>query len=899
MKPQRSEDNMPSNWFRELRLRILSLLGREKLDRDIDDELAFHLAQRTANNRAAGMDEAQARHAAHRQLGNTTSIKEDTRSLRTLPIVENLAQDIRYGSRTLLKTPLFAVIAIVTLALGIGASTAIFSVVNSVLLRPLPYAQPERLVQVWETNLKASYNRNVVNPLNFLDWTEQNRSFTGMAAVVDTSTKLGLGQEPLQVPAIMVSPQFFSVLGVTPLLGSTFLDTDGKEGADIKLVLTYEFWQQQFGGDEHVVGRHIQNNERPATIIGVMPRSFSLPNVGGSVFLPYAIERSADFAKQGRYMMVVARMKRGVTLAQANEDMQRVAEYTVATRPNFNTNWGALVLPMLEDATRDVQRPLLLLFGAVGFVLLIACANVANLLLMRGAGRERELAVRVALGAARGRVVSQLLAENLVLAIAGTLGGLAIAQWGLGALLALIPEAAPLPRMNSIRIDTTVFLFALGLTFCATLLFGLLPALRLSRIDLLEALKQGTSRTGVGGNRHVRQALMVTEISLALMLCVGAGLLLRSFQRLTSVNLGFRTDNLVTMRVFVRDNMEKAEARARYLDGLVEAVRSVHGIEAAGFTHFLPLMDRVSGSCFKLGGKTVALGNGWEIPETDPDAPDAQFLVVSSHYFDAMRTPFLAGRDFNAHDNIDATTSVIVNQAFVQKFLNGKDAIGQQLSVCWTVKNPARIIGVVGNARQTRLKDDPVATVFLANSQAGAYAVTLVIRTAGDPNRIVHPVETAIHGYDPQQAISEVQTMDHVFSDSASEARFQVVLLLIFAGIAIVLAMIGVYGVVSYSVTQRTQEIGVRMAMGADTKQIARMVLREALWLAGLAVAIGLVGAIALTRVMESLLYETAPSDPTTLAVAAVSVLLVVTAAALVPARRATQVDPLIALRYE
>ncbi len=398
-----------------------------------------------------------------------------------------------------------------------------------------------------------------------------------MAAVVDTSTKLGLGQEPLQVSAILVSPQFFSVLGVAPMLGNGFAEGDGKEGATIKLVLTYEFWQQQFGGNPNVVGRNIQNNERPATIIGVMPRGFALPNVRGSVFLPYAIDRGSDFAKQGRYMMVVARLKPGVTLSQANEDMQRVAKYTVATRPNFNTNWGALALPMLKDATSDVQRPLLLLLGAVGFVLLIACANVANLLLMRGAGRERELAVRVALGAARGRVVCQLLAENLVLAILGTLGGLAIAHWGLYALLALIPEAAPLPRMNSIRIDSTVFLFALALTFFTTLLFGLLPALRLSRIDLLEALKQGSSRTGMGGNRRLRQSLMVAEIALALMLSVGAGLLLRGFQRLTSVNLGFRTDNLVTMRVFVPDNVDSVPVRARYLDGLVEAVRKTHG----------------------------------------------------------------------------------------------------------------------------------------------------------------------------------------------------------------------------------------------------------------------------------------------------------------------------------
>ena len=894
----------PSNWFHEFLLRMRSLFRREELNRDLDDELAFHLAQLSEKNHAAGMDATETRHAAQRQLGNPTSIKEDTRNLRTFPSVENFAHDLRYGSRTLIKTPLFALIAVATLALGIGASTAIFSVVNSVLLRPLPFSQPERLVQVWETEFKTGADRNVVNPINFLDWTERNRSFAGMAAIVDTSTKLGLGQEPLQVAAILVSPQFFSVLGVAPALGSGFADGDGKEGADIKLVLTYEFWQQQFGGDPSVIGRHIQNNERPATIVGVMPRGFALPNVRGSVFLPYAIDRGAGFANQGRYMMVVARLKPGVTLAQANEDMKRLAEYTVATRPNFNTNWSAIVLPMLWDATRDVQRPLLLLLGAVGFVLLIACANVANLLLMRGAGRERELAVRVALGAARGRVVCQLLAENLVLAMIGTLGGLAIAQWGLRALLALIPEAAPLPRMNSIRIDTTVFLFALGLTFCTTLLFGLLPALRLSRVDLLEALKQGTSRTGIGGNRRVRQSLMVAEIALALMLSVGAGLLLRSFQRLTSVNLGFRTDNLVTMRVFVRDNVDSVPDRARYLDGLVEAVRRVNGIESAGFTHFLPLMDRVSGSCFELGAKTGMLFSDGDVatheaPENEADAPDAQFLVVSSHYFDAMRTPFLAGRDFNAHDNADAPTSAIVNQAFVQKFLNGKDAVGQQISVCWTVKNPARIVGVVGDARQTRLKDAPVATIFLANSQAGAYGVTLVMRTAGDPNQIIRPVETAIHDYDPQQAISEVQTMEHVFADSASEARFQLILLLIFAGIAVVLAMIGVYGVVSYSVTRRTPEIGVRMAMGADTRQIARMVLREALWLAGLAVAIGLAGAFALTRVMESMLYETPPNDPATLAIAAVAVLIVAIAAALVPARRATRVDPLVALRYE
>jgi predicted permease len=882
---------MLPEWVNRTWLRLKALTKRAQLDRDLEDEVTFHLAMRERKNRADGAYADEARYAARRQFGSATLVKEEARTMRTFHGLETFSQDIRYGLRILRKNAGFSLIAIATIALGIGASTAIFSVVNSVLLRPLPYEQPERLVQVWESNPQRGDERNVVNPMNFLDWREQNQTFTSMAAVVDASATLQMAGEPLEVPAILVSPQFFSMLGVAPLLGRTFRDEDGIRGHDHSVVLSYEFWQQQFGGRADVVNRRLQVDEEPATIVGVMPRGFALPNVKGSVWLPFVIDRSDRFAQEGRYMMVVARLKPGVSLSQAQQDMERVAQRTVEARPNFNTGWTAKVLPMLADATRDVRQPLLVLLSAVGFVLLIACANVANLLLMRGTRRGREIAVRAALGAARGRLVRQLLAESLLLAAAGTLGGLAMARWGLNGLLALIPEAAPLPRMQSIRMDSAVFLFALTLAFCTTVLFGLLPALRLSRVNLHDTLKQGTLRGGVGGNRVLRQTLVVAEIALALVLSVGAGLLLRSFYRLISVDLGFQPEHVVSMHVSVSPvKHPDGPDRARYITSLLEAVRRTPGVQAAGTTHFLPLEDRVSGSCFALGAA---------LPTNDADAPDSQFLVITPGYFEAMGTPLLSGRDFSERDASGVPSAAIVNQAFVKRFLGGGDAVGKQLSVCWTVPNPVHIVGVVANARQTRLKDLPAATIFLSNMQAPMYGATFVVRAAGDPGQIVRSVEMAIHRVDPEEAISEVQTMMHVFSDSASDARFQVVLLMIFAGIAVALAMIGVYGVVSYSVGQRTQEIGIRMAMGADARAIAGMVLREAMLLAGLAVAIGLAGALALTQVMKSLLYETKPTDAVTLAAACVAILLVAIGAAMLPARRAMRVDPMVALHYE
>jgi len=873
-------------------LRMKSAVKRKQLDRDLQDELAFHLSMREHRNREAGMLPDEARYAARRQFGNLAAIKERNREMWTFVSLESLWQDLRYAARVLAKNPGFSVIAVVTLALGIGASTAIFSVVNTVLLRPLPFPEPDRIVRVWEANPKRGYARNVVNPVNFLDWHEQNRSFGPMAAVAGGSAILNLGNAPITVPALAVTPEFFSVFGVAPHLGRTFVDDDGIPGHNSRVVLTYEFWKEHFGSDSAILNHSIQVNDVPTLVVGVLPPGFAVPNMKASLWMPFPLTRDSDFARQGRYLRVVARLKPGVTGTQAQQDMERVAAWTAEVRPDFNTGWGAIVTPLLKDVTSDVRRPLFVLFAAVGFVLLIACANVANLMLMRGVRRSREIAVRTALGAARARVVRQLLVESVLLASAATLGGIVIANWAVRALLAMIPEGSRFPRMESIRVDSAVFLFALALAFCTTILFGLLPALRLSRVNLQDMLKQGTARGGFGGHRGLRQSLVVAEIALALLLSVGAGLLLRSFQRLTSVDLGFSAEHLVSLDIGMsRVKYNDGPKQARYLDRLLNEIRHTPGVRSASTTDWLPLASElVSGSCFAFGA---------EPPVNTATAPGSQFLIISPGYFDTMGTPFRTGRDFNERDTLKSPSAAIVNQAFVSRFFPNGDALGKQLGVCWTVRNPVQIVGVVADSRQTKLKDAPAPTIYLANTQAPLAGATFVVRAAGDPQQVLRSVQFAIHRVDPDQPITEMRTMDRVFSDSASDARFQMVLLVIFAGLAIVLAMIGVYGVTSYSVGQRTQEIGVRLAMGAATSAIARMVLREALFLAALALVIGLTGALALTRVMETLLYETTPTDPGTLAIASVAVLLVAALATVLPAWRAMRVDPMIALRYE
>jgi predicted permease len=803
-------------------------------------------------------------------------------------VVEQFGQDLRYGARLLRRSPAFSVVAVLTLALGIGANTAIFSVVDAVLLRPLPFPDPDRLVRIFESSPQGNH-RNVVNPLNFLNWRERTRSFQQMAAMHGWDANITGEGEPLAADGLRVSPEFFSTLRVSPFMGRGFIPEEGIPGRDNSVILSYAFWRGHYGADPNILGRKIMVNVSPVTVVGVLPRDFHFPRWKADVYVPMPLERG-EARQEGRYLSTIARLKPGVSLRQAQQDLAAVAKQLSAEWPDMDKDWTTATVPFLADVTENVRLPLLVLLASVGLVLLIACANVANLLLMRATGRLREIALRAALGAGRRRILQQLLSESLLLAVAGWAGGLAVGYWGLKGLLALIPTSVPLPRMESIHLDSGVFLFAFGISLATAIMFGLVPAIQVSRPQLQSALQQGSQRTGVGGSRVFRRAFVVAEIALALVLLVGAGLLMRSFERLISVNPGFATEHLLTMKMFTSPaKYGDLQKRSQYLEHVLDEVRSVPGVRSAGSTHFLPLTGFVSGSCF-----APAPG-----PEPNTSSPGSDFLVISPGYFRTIGTPMLSGRDFGASDRFGTPSVLVINHAFAARFFAGQNPIGKKLNVCWPVPNPVEIVGVVADARQTELKIAPQPTIFLANAQSPMYFARLVVRTRNDPRQMARAVQAAIHRVDPDQAVSNVETMDDVFSDSVARPRFQLVLLLVFAGIAVLLATIGVYGVVSYSVSQRTQEIGIRVALGARSGDVSRLVLREGVLLGALGVGLGLAAALAATRVLGSLLFEVTPTDPVTLGGVAGLLLAVAMAATVLPARRATKVDPMAALRYE
>jgi predicted permease len=876
-------------WLYTLPLRLRSLFRGSQADRELDDEMQYHIERLTQERLARGLTPEEARCAALRAMDGLTQNKERSREMRKVNGITNFARDFRYALRLLRKSPGFSAIAILTLAVGIGANTAIFSVVNGVLLRPLPFPEPDRLVRLWET-APHDLGRNVINGWNFLDWREHTRAFEDMAAISSLQINLNGYGQPVAATCMMVSPGFFSILKVPAYLGRTFTADDGISGHDDKVVISYGLWQTRFGGDPDVLGKTLSVGGTPDVIIGVMPQGFAFPKNQAQLWVPLALTRSESF-RRGRSLTAVARLKPGVTLDQAQQDMEAAARTTVALRPDYNKNWSAQAIPLLQDVTQDLRRPLWVLLAAVGLLLLIACANVANLLLMRGSGRLREIAVRETLGATRKRIVQQLLIESLVLAAAGLAVGLAFAKLGLRGLLAIIPQGAPLPRSEPIMIDGPVLLFTVVVSLATAILFGLAPALRLSRVPLEDALKQGTPRSA-GGHRRLRQALVVAEISLAMLLAVGAGLMLRSFDRLLAVDPGFDTPHVVTMHLFTSPGKYgDFKKRSQYMHRILSEVRTVPGVESAGSAHFLPLTGAESDSCF-------APGTSHEEPNP-AKSPDARFLIISPGYFKTMGTHILSGRDFDEHDQFGSPSVIVVNQAFVRSFLPGQNPLGQPFSVCWNMPNPVEVVGVVTDARQAGLDDAPHPTIYLSNDQVPMYFASIVARATGDPRQIMSSVEAAVHRVDPEQAVSDMRTMDDVLSDSVSRPRFQMLLLLVFAGLALGLATIGVYGVISYSVGQRTQEIGIRMALGAGQSDVIHLVMKEAALLAVVGLAIGLAGALALTRVLGSLLFETAPTDPITLFSVSLVVVVAAALATYLPARRAVKVDPMLALRYE
>lgn len=577
-------------------------------------------------------------------------------------------------------------------------------------------------------------------------------------------------------------------------------------------------------------------------------------------------------------------------LEKARQDMARVADEIARERPDYDRGWTTQVVPFLEDATTTVRLPLLVLLIAVGFVLLVACANLANLLLMRGTRRLPEVALRAALGAGKLRLIQQLLSETLVLALAGWFVGILVAYAALKGLLATIPSDSALPRMQAIQLNARVFLFSFAIALLTKLLFGLIPAFRIARADVQDALKHGSLRTGVGVNRAFRYAFVITEIALSLVLLAGAGLTLRSFAHLLAVNPGFVSDHVLTMNLFISPvQFKEPSKRSLYVDQVLSEIRKVPDVEAAGSAHFLPITGMMSGSCFSRFGEPLVVSS----------SPGADFLVVTSGYLRAMRIPLLAGRDFGSRDTFRSPTVALVNQAFATKYFSDKSPIEQKLNICWTVTSPAQIVGVVSDARQTELQTPPKPTIFLDNSQAAMYFSNLTVRTREDPHQMTRSVLAAIHRINSDQAVSSLRTMDEVLSNSVARPRLQLILLATFAAMAVLLAALGVYGVLSYSVIQRTQEIGIRVALGATSTNVLHMVIKEGLVLLAIGVGVGTTAALLLTRLLKSLLFEVQPTDPLTLFSVTAILIAVALLATLIPARRAFRLDPMVALRYE
>jgi len=886
---------MFSEWLNKILTRLKALLKRRQMDRDLGDELEFHLAMREGKNREAGMDFVEARHAARRQFGNAMIVKERTREMWTFTLLETLYQDFRHALRQLRNKPAFAAVAVLTLAVGIGSSCAVFSVVNSVLLKPLPYRQEKRLVMIWETKIGEGRDHNVVSPANFLYWQEHSTAFEQMAAFFDYTLTLTGEGEPEEIPAQGVTTNLFSLLGISPILGRDFSNDEGRRGHNNVVLLSYGLWQRRFGADRNIVGKPIRLDGENNLVVGVMPPGVTLFASQGSLtgkpaqlWWPYAWPEQAE-APHGRWITAIGRLKPGVSLAQAQTEMDGlVANYT-KTYPDFETGWGVNLVPVHQDLSSAIRPTLLLLLGAVGFVLLITCANVSNLLLSRASGREREIAVRSALGASRWRLARQMLTESLVLALLGGVLGILGAHWMISAVVLLIPKDL---HVNSIQLDWSMAVFATSISVLTGLVFGLAPALDAARTNLSDSLREaGGSKTGVRGHR-LRSVFAVAQISLSLVLLAGAGLLLRSFVKLSSVGPGFNPQNLLTLRISLPS--AKYSKPSQYIDffqQLLKQVRVVPGVSAATIDNSFPLTGMTPGTDFGIAGKpTPARGQEYV----------TQVQLVGSDYFRTMQIRLLKGRTFSDSEETIESHVVIVSEALAREYFPGEDPLGQKIRIDMKNQNDfSQIIGVVGDVKRDGLDKAPRAMSYWPHAELPFSSMMLAVRTEGDPFARVAFIRDIVHRMDSDLPLSDVATMDQSLGDSVARQHFGAVLVAIFAGIALFLAAIGIYGVVSHAVSLRTREFGIRMALGAKVGDVWSLVFRHGIALATIGVLLGVTGTLTLTPLIRGMLFGVSAHDPETIAAVAVFLMAVTFAACWIPAHRATRVDPLVALRYE
>jgi predicted permease len=805
--------------------------------------------------------------------------------------MDTLTQDLRYALRTLLKSRTFTAVALLALALGIGANTAIFTVVNAVLLRPLPYREPGRLVAIKTINLKSGDSSfGNASPADFADWRAQSKSFEQLAAETGGSVTLtGVGQ-PESFPAARVSDDYFAMFGVKPMLGRTFLPDEFKSAAGPTIILSHRLWQRRFAGDPGLVGQTLTLDGKPSTVIGVMPPDFRQPAYA-EVWTPLLTDSGEMRLRGARYFIIMARLKPGVTQAQAQAEMSTVAAGLEEQHPQSNANWGVRVFPLQESIVGNFREALLVLSGAVGFVLLIACANVASLLLARASERDKELAIRAALGATRLRVIRQLLTESILLAFAGGAAGLLLALWGVKAILRLIPDAMRFPRLDEIQIDGRALAFTLVVSLATGIVFGLIPGLKASRPDLRGSLKEGgRAATGSPRAHRTRGLLVISEVAIALLLLIGAGLLIRSFARLQQTELGFDAENLLAIGVSASpQKYPRARERAAYYKQFLDRLEALPGVESAALSSSLPLG-------FNLVFPYVVEGRD----ASPADAPQAAYSSVSPNYFKAMRIPLLAGREFTERDNSDAPNVAIINETMARRSFANEDRVGKHIKIDYLNQPTSfEVVGVVGDTKQSSLADQTNVGIYVPYFQYPWFSSLLVVRAAADPAGFAAPAQGAIWEVDKDKPISYVKTMDQLLSESVAQPRLYLTLLGAFAMVALALAVIGIYGVMSYSVRQRTREIGIRMALGASAGDVLRLVVGQGLVLISAGVALGLVAALALTRVMASLLHGINATDPVTFFGGALILAGVALGACFVPARRATRVDPMAALRHE
>jgi putative ABC transport system permease protein len=797
-----------------------------------------------------------------------------------------MMQDLRYSLRLLKKSPGFVFIAVLTLALGIGANTAIFSVVNGVLLRPLPYPAPERVVRLFETATRQtmSSDRMEVAPANFLDWQTQAQSFSGIAAYGYTELALADGDAAQRIEGALVSANLFSVLGVQPLLGRAFNPTE--ERAEEYLgIISYDLWQRRYGGAADIVGRQIQLDGYSFTVIGVMPPGFSYPR-RTEVWELYSFNANQRQMREARFLKVVARLQPGVTVSQAQSEMAGIAQRLAEQYPQTNQHWGVQVVSLLDEEVGRVRPTLLVLLGVVALVLLIACANVANLLLARASTMQTEIAVRLALGAGRWRIVRQLLTESLLLAALGGAAGLLLASWGIDGLVWLAPEH--LPRVGEVRLDGRVLAFTTLVALATGLLFGLLPALQATRVDLNTTLKEGKV---TGGSRaHWLDALVVAEIALALIVLAGAGLLINSFLRLRQVDSGLDAQNVLTVKFTApaaRYNHREhwRENRLNFFNQLIPRIERLPGVEAVGGIDSLPLSG---------GGRVYRFRKDNE----EPAGYAATFQVALGDYFRAVGIRLQRGRRFGSEDQADAPPVVIINETMQRRFWPNQEAIGQRI----VIRNETfarEIIGVVNDVKHFGLDKGVEPEMYVPFNQLVIQVIPLVIRTQSDPLAIANAVRAEVRAVDPTVAVAQIQTMPQIAASALAQRRFTVLLLTVFAGVALLLAAVGIYGVMSFSVAQRTREIGVRLALGAQARDVLRLIVGRGLRLTLFGIGVGLLAALALTRLMSGLLFGVSATDPLTFGALALLLSGVALVACWLPARRATKIDPLVALRYE